>query len=198
MCNIRRYEPRDEGAWLRCRALSFLDTAYFDDVWTSKPSYENPSLEVVAEKGGHLAGLIEVEKEVEPGTVCSKRSGPRAMIWSIGVLPEYRRQGIGRALVAAAVQWAQDEALAYLEAWTRDDAWVQAWYEALGFQQFDSYWHVYLKDDAAERTFPSKHPALRPKAVFAHLLEAPAVLGTAKPDRIHQCCGYELQVSSLR
>ena len=29
---IREYPPRDEKAWLRCRVLSFRDTAYFGDV----------------------------------------------------------------------------------------------------------------------------------------------------------------------
>ena len=28
---IRDYEPADEEAWLRCRVLAFLHTAYYDD-----------------------------------------------------------------------------------------------------------------------------------------------------------------------
>lgn len=29
---VRDYQPADEQGWLRCRVLSFLGTAYFDDV----------------------------------------------------------------------------------------------------------------------------------------------------------------------
>jgi hypothetical protein len=29
---IREYVPADEASWLRCRVLSFLGTAYYDDV----------------------------------------------------------------------------------------------------------------------------------------------------------------------
>jgi len=29
---IRPYVERDEQGWLRCRVLSFLDTAFFDSV----------------------------------------------------------------------------------------------------------------------------------------------------------------------
>ena len=30
------------------------------------------------------------------------------------------------------------------EAWTRDDPWVQQWYESHGFVQISSYLHVYV------------------------------------------------------
>lgn len=29
---IRKYQQEDESSWLRCRVLSFLDTAYYDIV----------------------------------------------------------------------------------------------------------------------------------------------------------------------
>lgn len=33
---IRRYEPRDEQGWVRCRVLAFLDNAYFDKYFERK------------------------------------------------------------------------------------------------------------------------------------------------------------------
>ncbi|WP_250130156.1 hypothetical protein [Jeotgalicoccus sp. WY2] len=33
---IRNYEEKDEKGWVRCRVLSFLDTAYYDDVHREK------------------------------------------------------------------------------------------------------------------------------------------------------------------
>lgn len=198
MYSIRKYEPRDEPALLRCRVLSLLDSSYFDDVWTSKPAYANPCLELVAENKGQIVGLIDVEAESAPGTICSERAGPRAMIWSIGVLPESRREGIARALVAASVEWARGQGVAYLEAWTRDDAWVRAWYDALGFRKFQSYWHAYFSDETARLVFSSRNPKLRVQTVFTHLLESPSTLGAETPSRLHRCHGYELPISSWR
>lgn len=39
---IRDYGPGDEESWIRCRALSFLSSPYFDDVKVSKEHYEVP------------------------------------------------------------------------------------------------------------------------------------------------------------
>lgn len=33
---IREYHPPDESGWVLCRILSFLDTAYFDNVQQTK------------------------------------------------------------------------------------------------------------------------------------------------------------------
>ena len=55
-----------------CRVLSFLDSAFFDDVRRSKEHYEHASIELVAEREGEIVGLIDVECETEPGTVCER------------------------------------------------------------------------------------------------------------------------------
>ncbi len=46
---IRKYEDRDNLGWVRCRVLSFLDSAYFDNVLRKKECYNSPSVELVAE-----------------------------------------------------------------------------------------------------------------------------------------------------
>lgn len=45
---IREYGPEDELGWVRCRVLSFLNTAYFDNVLKEKEKYINPAIELVA------------------------------------------------------------------------------------------------------------------------------------------------------
>ncbi len=45
---IRAYNKEDEMDWVRCRVLSFLDTAYYDNVLREKEKYENPAIELVA------------------------------------------------------------------------------------------------------------------------------------------------------
>src|SRR6266496_3420257 len=139
---VRPYRAADEQGWLRCRVLSFLGSAFFDDVRREKEHYENPSLELVADDGGEIVGLIDVECEETPGTVCSDRPGLAGMIWHVAVHPDHQRRGIATALLREAERRAADRGLVRLEAWTRDDAHVQAWYESRGFAQVDSYLHV--------------------------------------------------------
>ena len=77
---IREYRDTDNLQWVRCRVLSFLDSAYFDNVLREKEHYENPSIELVAEDDGRIVGLIDLEYEKEKGTVCSNRNGLGGMI----------------------------------------------------------------------------------------------------------------------
>ena len=59
MFNIREYKPEDERSWLECRVLSFLDSAYYDDVIQHKESYSNPVIDLVAECDDKIVGFIE-------------------------------------------------------------------------------------------------------------------------------------------
>lgn len=152
---IRPYQSSDEAQWLRCRVLAFLDTAYFDNVYREKEHYSNPSIELVAELGGQIIGLIDIEYEEEPGSLCSppavpELAGKAGMICNLAVHPDYRRLGIGKALLEAAITLAKQAQLRRLEAWTRDDAPTLGWYEAQGFQKVETYLHVYLKDDEVQ------------------------------------------------
>ena len=132
---IRTYRAADEESWLRCRVLSFLHSAYFDDVRREKERYANPAIELVAEADGEIVGLIDVECELEPGTVCEDRPGLGGMIWHLAVHPDHQRRGVATALLAEAERLAADRSVVRFEAWTRDDAHVQAWYESHGFEQ---------------------------------------------------------------
>jgi ribosomal protein S18 acetylase RimI-like enzyme len=66
--------------------------------------------------------------------------------------------------LAEAELQAQELGLVRLEAWTRDDAPAQRWYERHGFVQIDSYLHVYLERDDL-RAFDDE---LRFVKAFAH------------------------------
>jgi GNAT superfamily N-acetyltransferase len=136
---LRAYRSSDEEAWVRCRVLSFLGSAYFDDVRREKERYERPAIELVAEEDGGIVGLIDVECEEAPGTVCSDRPGLGGMIYHLAVHPDHQRRGIATGLLQKAERLAAEQGLVRLEAWTRDDVHVQAWYESHGFAQIDSY-----------------------------------------------------------
>ena len=118
---IQVYNLEDEIGWVRCRVLSFLDTAYYDNVLKEKEKYENPAIELVAIEDNQVVGLIDIEYEVEERTVCSRGVGLGGMIWHVAVHPDYRRRGIGSQLLYEAEKIAKEKGLNRLEAWTRDD-----------------------------------------------------------------------------
>src|SRR4051794_5572322 len=123
---IRPYTDADEEGWLRCSVLSFLHTAYFDSVFRRKARYAHRAIELVAERDGHIVGVIDVECEETPGAVCSTDDvGDAArlggMMWHLAVHPDLQRRGIAGLLLREAQQRANQWGVRYFEAWTRDD-----------------------------------------------------------------------------
>ncbi|MFF0087217.1 GNAT family N-acetyltransferase [Streptomyces canus] len=119
---IREYRPADETSWLRCRVLSFLSTAYFDDVLKTKPETPAPGFGLVAaEERGTVTGIIDVTVE-----------GELATIDTVAVHPDRQHQGIGRALLAEARARVSALGVPTLDAWTRDDPDTLRWYRRAG------------------------------------------------------------------
>jgi len=193
---IRSFRQGDETGWVRCRALAFLDTAYFDDVHPEKERYDGRAIELVAEADGQVVGLIDVECEEAPGSICSApadpaHAGPAGMIWHLAVHPDYRRRGIGRALLAEACRRARAWQIGRLEAWTRDDEFVNDWYRARGFRQVQAYWHLYMSSRDELGAVRFELAGVRPVSVYAHYLaDDPAVYGRFA--RAHRCIRFDL------
>ena len=164
---IRRYEDSDEQGWVRCRVLGFLDSAFFDDVRREKEHYTGPAVELVAVANDLVVGLLDLELEPAPGVLwdTDARGG---VIWHVAAHPDHRRRGIGSALVERALELAGGSGLEIVQAWTRDDSWVQAWYEACGFRKRYSYLHVYLQADEVAGEVTMRTAGLRPVLAFAH------------------------------
>ncbi|MGE8205340.1 GNAT family N-acetyltransferase [Heyndrickxia sp. NPDC080065] len=189
---IRQYNPNDEKGWVHCRVLSFLDTAYYDNVLREKETYENPAIELVAVEEGHIVGLLDIEYEVKEGTVCSRGTGLGGMIWHIAVHPDFQRKGIGNQLLYEAEKISKQKGLNRLEAWTRDDAWVNKWYEKNEFQKVESYLHVYLVGgQELDGAIKSQIPKLYPVQAFAHYVGDQKDIITEKYKRVHECMCYE-------
>jgi len=188
---IREYKDTDEIGWVRCRTLSFLNTAYFDNVLNKKESYKNPAIELIAELNGQIVGLIDVEYEKEEKTVCSRGEGLGGMIWHIAVHPDYYRQGIGEQLLQEAEKRAIDLGLNRFEAWTRDDRWVQNWYEKMLFNKVDSYYHIYFEGNEMKNQIQSTIPKLYLVNTFAHYVGEDIEQFKITNQRIYECVCYE-------
>ena len=106
---IRDYQIEDETSWVRCRVLSFLDTAYYDIVAREKERYQHPSIELVAVENGVVIGLLDIECEEEPNAICTAHETLGAMIWHLAVHPDYRRQKIATTLLNEAQKILKDQ-----------------------------------------------------------------------------------------
>ncbi|TDQ36599.1 GNAT family N-acetyltransferase [Aureibacillus halotolerans] len=185
---IRPYQKEDEQGWLRCRVVSFLNTAYYDNVLREKETYANDSIELVAVENNHLIGLIDVEIESEQRTICTRDHGLGGMIWHLAVHPDHQRKGIARKLLQKAEDRAKEKGLRYVEAWTRDDAPVLNWYQTNGFTHFHSYLHVYV-DRKEEVSSPID--GLHVLQAFGHYYGDEGVKIKALFERVHECNGLE-------
>lgn len=186
---IRNYTPQDEQSWLRCRVLSFLNTAYYDNVLKEKEVYENPSIELVAIMDDQVVGLIDIEYELVPKAVCTMKDTRGGMIWHIAVHPDYQRKGIGEQLLVAALTQAEKLQLTYVEAWTRDDVWVQKWYEKNNFYNTYSYYHLFLEGNEMNTLSYEKHKNFYPISMFAHFVEED-IKEFEHVKRKHKCVCY--------
>ncbi len=174
--SVRSYGPADERSWLRCRVLGFLDTAYFDDVWPAKPPVIGPDL-VAAGDQGTIAGILMATVS---GTIDT-----------LVVHPDFRRQGVGQALVDTVISRLREEEATELDAWTRDDPGTLAWYRALGFTEDSHYLHVYA-DRYADPAEPDRagltaRPGLKSMVSFLHGQMADEPAARAQFRRVHVC-----------
>lgn len=186
---IRKHEKEDEKGWVRCRILSFLDTAYFDNVLKEKEIYKNPAIELVAVIERQVVGLIDVEYEREKKTVCTDAEGLGGMIWHIAVHPDFQRRGIGQKLLLEAEKQAKEIGLHYLEAWTRDDKWVNAWYVKNSFVNRSSYLQVLMEEDELSH-LKSDIPDLHSVQAWAHYTGKDKEKIKSQFERVHECFCY--------
>ena len=50
---IQKYTPQYEDSWLRCRLLAYFYTSLYEDVETSKPTFDGrPTIELSAIEDG--------------------------------------------------------------------------------------------------------------------------------------------------
>jgi homoserine kinase type II len=130
---IRTYEDTDETDWVRCRAVAFLDTCYYDAVEPGKPTVEaDEVIDLVAVDDGHIVGILDIAVR-----------GDVATIETVCVHPEYRRLAIATRLLREGIARLEHTPARILDAWTREDGAALEWYAARGFVEEESVLHVY-------------------------------------------------------
>lgn len=193
------YHKDDEEGWVHCRVLAFLDSAYYDDVYRKKETYSAASIELIAEIDGTVIGLLDVECEDEPQTVCSTSAASESthlagMIWHIAVHPDFRRKGIARMLLQRAIRESRRLGLSRLEAWTRSDGLAEKWYQSQGFQEIESYYHIYIDGTEMEpEIINSDIQNMKPISVFVHYSgNDDSFLN--RFNRVYRCIRYDLVI----
>lgn len=157
MITIRKYRPEDERDWVRCRVLSMLDTTLYSDVLTAKPDYPNPAVSVVADHGGRIVGLLDVEYDLPDRTVCYRGRSPGGIIRSLAVLPEYRCEQVATHLLKYACSLLREEGIAHLEAWSRlEDESACIFLQRRQFQETYRYLHFSADGPACTAFAPGK------------------------------------------
>lgn len=170
---IRPYDPGDENSWLRCRALSFLNTSYFDDVWQKRP--EAPDIQLVAVEDGVVVGLLDIEVEQQLATIDT-----------VATHPDHRGRGLASTLLTRALTELPAGTVT-LDAWTREDEPALAWYRARGFVESDHYLHVYKSWEDPGDGWESPDQLSTPITAFCHAAIEDEAHLRARFSRIYVC-----------
>lgn len=201
--SIRGYTDLDEPSWLRCRALSFLGSSYYDDVKTVRTSFDDEAIRLVAVQprpegmttpgDEEVVGVLDVELWEEDGA-------PVATIDTIAVHPDHQRAGIAGALLDQALDTLRDNQVRWLDAYTREDPEACAWYAAHGFVVDQTYLHVYkggdenAEDATGDEGFTAPFGLGAPVKGFFHGPDEDPEVWRARFARVHQCRRYVRQL----
>jgi GNAT superfamily N-acetyltransferase len=183
---LREYTPGDESSWLRCRVLSFLGTAYYDDVDRAKPSIPAPGLQLVAvDTAGTVVGIMDTAVDASLATIDT-----------VAVHPDHQRRGLAAALLRRTRAVVRERGASTLDAWTRDDPDTLSWYRAMGFTESDHYLHVYAHRYTApgepDRAILTPRPGLRLMAAFLHAKLEDEERMRAEFSRVHVCRRFSM------
>lgn len=121
MLKIREFvKGEDEEVWLKLRNEAFkeyddfrLATMEDMEIWEKDPGFDPVGM-FIAELNGEAVGRVQAY-------VDKQREEKKGFIRGLGVVPEFRRRGIGRELVNKAIESLRDRAMETAECMVRDN-----------------------------------------------------------------------------
>ncbi|WP_274310394.1 GNAT family N-acetyltransferase [Solibacillus daqui] len=141
---IQKYTPEYEDSWLRCRVLAYLYTSLYEDVETSKPTFEGrPSIELIAIEDGIVVGLLDMVLDTDELKTSFLAKGLGAFLKVIAVHPDYQSKGIGRKLYETALIELESTPIEFIELYTRGDEQANNFYKKLEFELFLETYDVF-------------------------------------------------------
>lgn len=203
---IRDYRDEDEASWLRCRVLSFLGSAYYDDVVTRRTAFAGEAIRLVAvrRRGSpeEVVGVMDVELwDDEAGDKDLGDDNPgdkdpagalvrRATIDTVAVHPDHERRGIAGSLLAEALRRLAGSGAVSLDAWTREDEAANGWYRQHDFTEQTAYLHVYKGPADPDEGFTTPTGLSAPVTAFCHARLGDEVELRRRFTRVHVCRQY--------
>ena len=141
---IQMYTPEYEDSWLRCRLLSYFYTSLYEDVETSKPTYNGrPTIELIAIEDGMVVGILDMVLDTEELRTSFLSKGLGAFLKTIAVHPDYQSKGIGRKLFETALKELEHTPIEFIELYTRGDEQANNFYKKLGFELMAESYDVF-------------------------------------------------------
>jgi len=149
---IRKYSESDEDNWVKCYLHSYSSSIYINAMEETKPRYETPSIQLIAEKNQNILGILDVIFEEVPGQLDLDPEQRSGIITVLGVLPSYRRTGIALNLLEKAELILNNSyKVGRCEVWSREDSVLDNFWSKLKYLCIDHYYEVYYSNDLFER-----------------------------------------------
>ena len=120
MLKVRHFvEGEDEEAWVRITNEAWKeyddfrpDTMEDMEVWKKSPNFDTT--------GMFIAGLDGKPVGTVNAYVDKKRKEKKGFLRDLGVVPEFRRKGMGRRLVEKAIESLKERGMESVQGWTRE------------------------------------------------------------------------------
>jgi len=142
---IREYRPDDRDEWMRAHAIILTVSHAWNYTIQERPLYEgHESTKLVAVADGKIVGLTDVQYDNEPGDTCFLKDSRGGYVLEFGRLPEYAGHNIGKQLIDATVEDAQEKGFHRLEYWTQDRN-AQRYYQRLGLNEIGRHYRFRIR-----------------------------------------------------
>ncbi|MFZ5436770.1 MAG: GNAT family N-acetyltransferase [Bacillota bacterium] len=193
---IRDYMPEDEQQWLFPWERVVTTSHAWFYVVQRKPVRREGSVELVVEAEGQIVGFMDIEIEDAPGEFCYRQDQLGGFVWEFGVLKEYRRRGIGTALLRHGAERAAPRGATHLEFWSMDPG---AWefYRQAGMLELERHYAFFVKPSPKCVDVYKKHK-IYPVRMLAHCSEEAFSSVRRRDDLIlsspfepHLCIGFD-------